>query len=160
MATLNEDLLAVSLEGFDRSSVAPAGSEEVLSYSEEGIKGAVLGFLLGTGTYLLPLASGAVNATMKDKRVKLKNEINQIAKKIAQIQKGDYEAAKKEGREIDIKDVKGAAAADVIKSAVLGIFLSPIYTSYQMHMAEELNKELASKMAELQMAMSEAAMQK
>lgn len=158
MATLNEDLLAVSLEGFNRSAPLPSQVDETLTYSEEGWKGALKGFLVGGVASALTFGVGGaiIGAKQKEERVLLKKQIDTIADRIAQIHNGDVEKAKKAGKSVPSKQDVKLDGMDVVKSALLGYAFSGIYNGYSGHKIEELEKELEQKMKELEAAFSAA----
>lgn len=163
---------AVVVEVGERSELETAETESTdsadLTVSIEGVKGAVTGFLLGTGagfaggvagSFIAGPAGtlgGAVGArsgaaiAMKSKRMKLKQDIEQIASRIAAIKNGDVEKAKKEGSKV-AEELEKVDRNEVLKSALLGSVV-PFYDAYQGHKTEQLQIELAAKIAELKLA--------
>lgn len=123
-------------------------SNESIAYSEEGVKGAIVGFLTGAAATPLVVTRALHGAAFKASREKLKSEILQISDRIAAIRNGDIEKAKKSGIKIDEKDLKPIDKFEVAKSAALGLIV-PFYGTYQGHKREELQEELKAKIKEL-----------
>lgn len=153
MTDLQRSLLSLSVEGFARSAPTQKQLDESLVYSDEGIKGAMTGFLTGTianalGAPTFGMSRAAHGAIYKGHRERLRTEIEQISKRIAQIRNGGIEKAQKDGIKIREKDLEPINHHTVIKSAIYGFFL-PFYGTYQGHQYEELQKELAKKIDKL-----------
>lgn len=142
---------AAYVELAERSAVQYAkakSSNESIAYSEEGVKGAIVGFLTGAAATPLVVTRALHGAAFKASREKLKSEILQISDRIAAIRNGDIEKAKKSGIKIDEKDLKPIDKFEVAKSAALGLIV-PFYGTYQGHKREELQEELKAKIKEL-----------
>lgn len=156
MSTINKALLSISVEGFERSANVPVAASETLTYSEEGWKGALKGFLIGNVASALTFGVGGalISASQKEKRILLKKQIETIAGRIADIHNGNIEKAKKEGKSIPKKQDIELDSTDVLKSALLGFAFAGIYGGYSEHKIEELEKELEGKMKELEAAFS------
>lgn len=138
------------------SEVITSGDEVFVS--QEGFTGAVKGFAIGTaGVVLAPLtfglSNGAVDAGLKSKRQQLGNEINALAKRIAQVKNDDLKKAREEGVTIPRSEVEKYEAGDIVKSFLLGMIV-PFYSTYQGHQIEELEIELAAKVAALKIEMA------
>lgn len=146
----------------ERSELETAETEvtdsQDLAVSQEGFKGAVKGFAIGTAGVLLSpltlgLSNGAVDAGLKQRRERLGNEINVLAKRLADLKNGDVAQAKKEGIQVPKEQINDVDAGEVVKSFILGMVL-PFYSTYQGHKVEELEIQLAAKVAELKIEMA------
>lgn len=171
MSTLKSQIIRAALESAQENT-----GTESLEISQEGVTGAVKGFLLGTagviggtsagaavGSVAGPLGtlvgasyggmagSAAVDSALKVKREHLKHDIETISQRLADLKNGDIAEAKKKGIKIREEDRTPTDKGSVIKSALLGTIL-PFYTTYQGHKVEELEIQLAAKITELKIA--------
>lgn len=128
--------------------------DETIVVSEEGFMGGLLGFLVGGVTWN-PLLGPAVHTTAKATRLKLREDIETIAKRIEKVRQGDLEEAKKKGLELP-KKLKNQDWTEIVKSGLLGTFFGPIYGARQGNQLENLNKELQKKLKELEKEIKEA----
>lgn len=156
------EVTATIVEVGERSELESAETEvtdsQDLEVSQEGLLGAVKGFALGTaGLILAPLtlglSPGAIDAGMKDRRLKLANEINVLGKRLADLKNGDTKQALKEGIKVPKEQTDQVSAGEIVKSFILGMVV-PFYSTYQGHKIEELEIELAGKVAALKLEMA------
>lgn len=122
--------------------------------SQEGFGGGLLGFLTGTLGWA-PFVGAGVNAAAKTARLKLQQDIEKIAKRIADVRKGDIEDAKKNGTKVP-KNLDNFDFVTVLKSALLGQFFGPFYGAHQGSQLQNLNNELQSKLKELKAELDKA----
>jgi len=135
-------------EGADTESAETEVANSEVTVSQEGFAGAVVGFLVGAAGWT-PFVGAAIHAAAKAKRLKLREDIQTIAKRIAAVRKGQIEKAKKEGLELP-KKLEDVDYVEIIKSAFLGQFFGGFYGAWQGGDMEELNKELKAKLKELE----------
>lgn len=128
-------------------STEPEGTSEV---SNEGFVGGVLGFIVGAVGWT-PFVGAGISAAAKAKRLALKKDIEVIAKRIAKIHNGELADAEKNGTKIPDRDhVKEMDWVEIVKSAILGTILGPIYGAYQGSELQNLNRDLKAKIKELE----------
>lgn len=127
--------------------VVPADGEAEVS--QEGFLGGLAGFLVGSTVAWAPFVGPAVHSTVKIKRLKLREDIQTIAKRIEKIRRGDLADAEKNGMKVPEK-LKDVNWTEIIKSAVLGTFFGPFYGAWQGSDLENLNNELRAKLKELE----------
>ena len=133
-----------------------------LTYSSEGAKGAILGFLLGTGAQAIaPFLGGAVAGATYEENIEItKRDILHVSKQIAALQNKDVAEATRLGLRTGNQTLRGHRKkalermdhTQVLKMALAGLVLSPITASFQGSKYEDLQKELAEKLVELKLA--------
>ena len=119
-----------------------------LNVSQEGIAGAVIGFIVGSAGWT-PFVGGAIHGAAKVKRLKLREDIQTIATRIEQVRRGQLAEAQKKGLSVP-ENLKNVDMVDIIKSAFIGQFFGSFYGAYQGSDLENLNRELREKLAELE----------
>jgi hypothetical protein len=129
-------------------------SPEMVSISQEGFAGGLVGFLVGS-TGWVPFVGPAIQAAAKTKRLKLREDIQTIAKRIAQVRNGQIEEAKKNGTKLP-KILKNIDYIEIIKSAILGQVFGGFYGAWQGSDLQNLNNQLQSKLKELEAELERA----
>lgn len=124
-------------------------SEQGNTVSQEGFTGAVAGWLVGGMTWVIPGVSTDIHAAAKAKREKLKQDIEEISKRIAAVRNGNLDRARKDGIKLP-KNLKHIDYGTVIKSAIIGTFFGAFYGAYQGSDLQNLNNELIKKLKELE----------
>lgn len=133
----------------------PEDGTGVAVVSEEGFTGGLLGFLLGSTAGLIPGVSAGMGAATKAQRMKLQQDIQTIAKRIAKVRAGQIDDATKDGLKLP-KQMKNVEWGQVIKGALLGTFFGPFYGAYAGSDLQNLNDQLAAKLRELEGVMEAA----
>lgn len=117
--------------------------------SQEGFTGGLLGWIVGTSTFITPGISTAIHGAAKAQRDKLRGDIQEIAKRIAKVRAGEIEEVKKKGIKLP-KDIENPDWNSIIKGALIGTFFGPFYGTYQGHKLQQMNNELQAKLRELE----------
>lgn len=141
-------------DGEDDLNVVKDDLSATVFVSQEGFMGGLVGFLAGGVTWV-PFVGAGVHAAAKAKRLKLRDDIESIAKRIEKVRKGQLEEAKKLGLSVP-KSEAGIDWVGVVKGALLGSFFGPFYGARQGSQLENLNKELKAKLNELEKEMDAA----
>lgn len=136
----------------DETGVTADGDQPAL----EGFVGGLLGFLFG-GAGWLPFVGPAIHGAVKAKRLKLREDIQTISKRIAAARNGQIDEVAKKGTKLP-KGLKHVDTVEIIKSALLGQFFGGLYGIHQGSDLENLNDELKKKIAELEKELEAAGM--
>lgn len=154
------DAIRVTMESIETSI-----PNNRLTVSNEGMKGAILGFLYGSAMQIIPVGGGAIAGTVVEMECqKLKRDIVHIAKQLEALREKDVKEATRIGLRSGHQSAAGhlrthgkkISWTEVIAMAFAGAILSPITVAFQGHEYEELQKELASKLVELKLAYKKA----
>ena len=129
--------------------VEPAvAQDEELVPGTEGWKGGLIGFLVG-GMGWAPFLGPAVHAIVKAKRMKMRQDIQDLAKRIAMVRNGQVDEVVKQGGTKLPDKLRHVDWIEILKSAILGQWFGSFYGIRQGSQLEDLNKELRAKLDEL-----------
>lgn len=134
------------------------GTDDNVVVSQEALGGAILGFLGGSIGWA-PFVGAGVHGAVKATRLKIRQDIETIAKRIAAVRKGQIDEAAKQGTTLP-KQLQNPDWIEIVKSALLGQFFGPFYGAWQGSDIENLNDQLRAKMAELTKELEEAGISK
>lgn len=138
----------------NESAETESEDSQGLEVSQEGFTGGLIGWVCGTSGWV-PFVGPTIHAVAKTKRLKLREDIQTIAKRIEKIRAGQIEKAAEEGLELP-KKLKHVDFIDIIKSAVFGQFFGSFYGAWQGSDLQNLNNELQAKLKELETELNAA----
>ena len=139
--------ISVSAEGDEKDLYSTGELNQMIS--NEAFVGGLLGFL-GTSVVVgIPFVGTAVHGALRVERIKLREDIQTIAKRIEKVRNGQLTEAK--AKKMTLPDgIKDVDWVEVLKSSLLGTFFGPLYGIRQGSQIEDLNKELQKKLGELE----------